>query len=136
LIIGSIDVEVGESFIHHIFVEEGIVMKCGRVFDVGGEAFLQLSKGVGEPVVQNDLVESLEELFRDVVGLVGFPFGQHGLQVGHLQDINVLKLLRNLQDDDVDGLSKVTAVKLRIFLNQPNIVDDLMSEIPPEKFFP
>ncbi len=111
-------------------------MKCGRVFDVGGEAFLQLSKGVGEPVVQNDLIESLEELVRDVVGLVGFSFGQHGLQVGQLQDVDVLKLLGNLQDDDVDSLSKVTAVKNRVLFNQSNIVDDLMPEIPPEKFFP
>lgn len=111
-------------------------MKCGRFFDVGGEAFFQLSKRVGEPVVQNDLIEPLKELVRDVVCLVGFSFGQHGLQVGKLQDIDVLKLLGNLQDDDVDSLSKVTAVKLRVFFNQSNIVDDFMSKIPPEKFFP
>ena len=111
-------------------------MKSGRVFNVRGEAFFQLSKGVGEPVVQNDLVESLKKLVRDVVCLVGFPFGQDGLQVGQLQDVDVLKLLGNLLDDDVDSLSKVTSIKLRVLFNQSNIVDDLMPQISPKKFFP
>ena len=111
-------------------------MKCGRVFNVRGEAFFQLSKGVSETIVQNVLIQSLEELVRDVVCLVNSPFGQDGLQVGQLQDIDVLKLLGNLLDDDVDSLSKVTAIKLRVLFNQSNIVDDLMSQIPPEKFFP
>ncbi len=67
-------------------------MKGWNVFDIRGEAFFQFSKGVGEPVVSDDLVESLEELVRDVVGLVAFSFWQHGLQVGQLQDVYVVEL--------------------------------------------